>query len=182
MKNLEREITFNQHTEILTYSFDMDGEIAYSCFKVNLNIIKDVIKDMKLLKSLELREKILISNDLFSEIQEKWFLSNNYEYKKVWFPINADKKFVKIFMEAYKAKCSVMAIYSEGYECYPSEEDEDNGAVCSEDGLTHVYRVGVTNGKRVSALALETGNSMGGSIFMFAGLVDLKIIKQQYYS
>lgn len=160
---------------ILVYEVKFEDEVGYSTMgfnKDNKFILEKILTPEQYEVLLQWKD-VEITDEQMSDIRTEWFEERHEVYKGIYFPKNTPKSFKKIIAQAAYERLPVLVIYEEGYESYPEDMDD---AVCSEDGLTHVYYVGLTTGKK-SPIALDRSSSIGGEIFMFSGIKQLMLIK-----
>lgn len=126
--------------------------------------------------SLSAGEKIEISGDEMKTIHSLWSDLRYKKFKLVYIPREAKKEVAEVLYEAWETRRAVMLEYEEGYEMYPSEEDEDDGANVSDNGLVHVAYIGKSTGTKPILLHIAGERSCGGGEFMFAGLKSAKLL------
>ena len=167
--------TFTGDTPYLSYGFDCSGEKCWSGF---------TLFDEKFTKTIaallpEDNQKLFLSNaeveiedELFSVISMTWHKRMYKKYRSVYVPRDANMEHVKVAYESYLNRVPVMVQYMEGFEMYPSD---DENSCTGNDGLTHLAYVGKSTGVKPCLLFLESQCSGGGSSFMFAGIKDIKL-------
>lgn len=161
----------------LSYSFMMDNQQCYS----GMGWSHEQIKKLEILLgdnycTLINGEAVEISKETLSNIQDTWHGLRYKKYNRVYVPRDANMEIVKTVYEAWEMRLPVMLEYEEGYEMYPSEEDEEDGACVSNNGLVHIAHIGRTTGSKPTLLHLASPCSYGGGEFMFKGTKSVKIV------
>jgi len=160
----------------LSYGFLMDGNECYSGFGLKNNAF---VKTISTLIPAGLQQNFLdgktveVSEKVFGTIQSEWFKSRYKKYRDIYVSREANMDFVKIAYEANENRIPIMIQYQEGYEMYPS--DDENSCV-SDDGLTHIVHVGKSSGPKPVLLHMESACIGSGMEFMFSGIKSIKSV------
>jgi hypothetical protein len=170
---LNRRDNANPH---LSYGFISNGMQCYSGFGLKNEA---VVKKMSSLLPLGVQHDFLegktieVENSVFDSIRSLWHSMRYKKYKSVYVDRDANMAHVAQIYAAYKSRELIMVQYEEGYEMYPSD-DED--ACVSDDGLNHVLYVGKSTGVKPVLLHMESSCARGGGEFMFKGITSIKRI------
>lgn len=166
VKGKVAEMAYRNGTLIYGIKSSNTDEEMYSQFKVSKESIKRIsyilynggthVGDMKIL----------------SELQTA--MHNEYHKEKIinGRPIFIDKDMPEnVFItikNAIENQQSIFVSYEKGWEYYPDEENEKN-AYCSDDGLAHIYDLGITPGEKPVFITMEHGENWG-SPFSSSGI------------
>jgi len=159
--------TYNKDTELVSYNFSCGEDTCYSCFKVPLLIVEKI--DATLLNG-EMRK----DTDLFNTLREAFHKSMYKKYKKVFVKRDANKHIIEAVYNAYENQSRVMVQLKDGWEFYPSDEDESR-AIYSTDGKNHIGRIGKSTGEKPILLFIENGAS-GGDEVSYNGIESIQEI------
>jgi hypothetical protein len=178
MKTIKWNSTYFGTTHgYLSYSFMMEESLCYSGMgwtHEQIKLLESLLGESYV--QLMSGESIEITNEAMSSIHSIWSDARYKKYHKVYIPREADMDIVKTIYEAWKNDSAIMIEFKEGYEMYPSEEEENDGAVVSDNGLIHVAYVGKSTGTKPVLLHLASGRSHGGGEFMFTGIKSVKMV------
>ena len=160
--------SYNKDTELIAYEINFGDEVGYSCFKVPLKVVEKI--DKALLDG-EKRD----DEKLFKKLREAFF-SNTYKiYKGIYVDKEASNEILEKVYDAYTNNSKVLIEYKDGWESYPSEEEVRDGAVVSDDGKTHIVRIGKTTGIKPIFITVNIGAS-GGESLSFSGIKKIQEI------
>ncbi|PCI30139.1 MAG: hypothetical protein COB67_02315 [SAR324 cluster bacterium] len=160
---------YNKETKLLGYSFEMDEGIASSCFAVSIEAVQKIcpaLLDGTTHKYVE---------ETYTKLHEAFFSERYKVYKGITVSKTAKREHLQLVHQAYKNCQKLMVEYEEGYEMYPSEED-DNNASYSDNGLVHIFSIGKSTGVKPIFLQLASSSSFGGSEFMFTGVKKISLV------
>jgi len=157
---------YDPKTEMVNYKFKMGDDVAISTFKVS--------KDKVAVIAPELVDGVRVDNeDIYKKLYAE-FIDERYKiYKGVYVDKEATDEQLEIVFEALEYDKNIFVEYEPGWEIYPADDELD--AICSDDGLTHVYRIGKSTGEKPILLAIELGEYSGGE-FVFKGIKTLKLV------
>ena len=167
---------FGPQEGYLGYSFgdgDNGGFSGMGWTHDQIKAIQPVLGE-KVYAGLMAGKQITVDSVKFTEIHKIWHSMRYKKYRKVYVPRDANMEYVKTMYSAWENQSPVMLEYEEGYEMYPSEEDEQDGACTSEDGRVHVVTIGKSTGEKPQMLHLASSRSLGGTTVMFSGLKSVK--------
>jgi len=122
---------------------------------------------------------ITITDDEYSSLYSLWFDRRYTKYLGLYWnskDLSAKKDIAKTISQARESGDPLCVIFEDGYCSYPSEEEEEH-AMVSQDGLTHIIRVGQTTGEKKFPLALASKYSDGGGILDLFGIKEVILLR-----
>lgn len=122
---------------------------------------------------------IVITDTEYSSLYSLWFDNKYTKFRGLHWDskeLSAKKDIATTISQAIISGDPLCIIFEDGYCSYPSEEDEDN-AMVSQDGLTHIIKVGQTTGEKKFPLALASKYADGGGILDLFGIKEVILLK-----